>query len=336
MAPRISDLDYLENFLKANVPEVKFCVAHGQMPAGELEDLMTAFYEGEYDVLLSTTIVESGLDIPRANTLVIHKADRFGLAQLYQLRGRVGRSKLRAYAYLTTPADRVISPSAERRLRVLQSLDSLGAGFQLASHDLDMRGGGNLLGDQQSGHVKEVGVELYQQMLEDAVKALQSGQNTDEEVADEWSPQINLGMSVLIPAGYVEDLGVRLGLYRRLADLSTAPEREAFAAELIDRFGPLPKETQQLLDVTAVKVTCKALGISKLDAGPKGVVLSFRDDTAVDPAQLMMLVRSRPGKMKLRPDSKLVIMGVPADPAQRMNSVKGLMRELEATVSAPA
>ena len=194
-----------------------------------------------------------------------------------------------------------------------------------------MRGGGNLLGDQQSGHVREVGVELYQQMLEDAVKALQSGSNDVDDVADEWSPQINLGLSVLIPEGYVEDLGVRLGLYRRLADLATEQEREAFAAELIDRFGPLPKETQQLLDVTAVKVTCKSLGISKLDAGPKGVVLTFREDTAVDPAKLMMLVRSRPGKMKLRPDSKLVIMGVPADADARMLSVKGLLTELSAT-----
>ncbi|MDG1825590.1 MAG: transcription-repair coupling factor [Henriciella sp.] len=333
VAPRISDLTYLEDLLKNNVPEVKFCVAHGQMPAGELEDLMTAFYEGEYDVLLSTTIVESGLDIPRANTLIIHKADRFGLAQLYQLRGRVGRSKLRAYAYMTTPADRVISTTAERRLKVLQSLDSLGAGFQLASHDLDMRGGGNLLGDQQSGHVREVGVELYQSMLEDAVKALQSGANDAGDVADDWSPSINLGMSVLIPESYVEDLGVRLGLYRRLADLQTEQEREAFAAELIDRFGSLPEETKQLLDVTAVKVACKALGIGKLDAGPKGVVVTFRDDTVVDPAKLMVLVRSRPGKMKLRPDSKLVVMGVPPQPQARVRTVKGLLGELQAAVS---
>ncbi|MEO0549372.1 MAG: transcription-repair coupling factor [Pseudomonadota bacterium] len=336
VAPRIADLDYLENFLKANVPEVKFCVAHGQMPSGELEDIMTAFYEGEYDVLLSTTIVESGLDIPRANTLVIHKADRFGLAQLYQLRGRVGRSKLRAYAYLTTPADRVVSPSAERRLRVLQSLDSLGAGFQLASHDLDMRGGGNLLGDQQSGHVREVGVELYQSMLEDAVNALQAGASGEVDVADDWSPLINLGISVLIPEGYVEDLGVRLGLYRRLADLSTEQERESFAAELIDRFGPLPEETRQLLDVTEVKVACKTLGIAKLDAGPKGVVVTFRDDTRVDPMQLMQLVRSRPGKMKLRPDSKLVIMGVPGEAKARVRSIKGLLKELEAAASVAA
>ncbi len=328
VAPRIKDLTYLEDYLKANVPEVKFCVAHGQMPATELEDLMTAFYEGEYDVLLSTTIVESGLDIPRANTLIIHKADRFGLAQLYQLRGRVGRSKVRAYAYLTTPADRTISVTAERRLRVLQSLDSLGAGFQLASHDLDIRGGGNLLGDQQSGHIREVGVELYQSMLEDAVKALQSGASAAGDVQDDWSPQINLGVSVLIPESYVEDLGVRLGLYRRLAETETEQAREAFAAELIDRFGPLPEETKQLLDVTAVKVACKSLGVSKLDAGPKGVVLTFRNDTDVDPAQLMLLVRSRPGQMKLRPDSKLVVQGMPSDPITRIQRVKSLLKEL--------
>jgi transcription-repair coupling factor (superfamily II helicase) len=230
----------------------------------------------------------------------------------------------------------VISPAAERRLRVLQSLDSLGAGFQLASHDLDMRGGGNLLGDQQSGHVREVGVELYQSMLEDAVKALQSGANEATEVADDWSPAINLGLSVLIPEGYVEDLGVRLGLYRRLSELTSEQEREAFAAELIDRFGPLPDETKQLLDVTEVKVRCKALGIAKLDAGPKGIVLSFRDDTAVDPMQLMTLVRSRPGKMKLRPDSKLVIMGVPAESRARVQAVKGLLKELEGVAAVPA
>ena len=334
VAPRISDLSYLEDFLRANVPEVKFCVAHGQMPAGELEDLMTAFYEGEYDVLLSTTIVESGLDIPRANTLIIHKADRFGLAQLYQLRGRVGRSKVRAYAYLTTPRDRVITPNAERRLKVLQSLDSLGAGFELASHDLDMRGGGNLLGDQQSGHVREVGVELYQQMLEDAVNALQSGQNQQTEVADDWSPQIQLGLSVLIPETYVEDLSTRLGLYRRLADLQSETARESFAAELIDRFGPLPEATQQLLHVTAVKVACKQLGIERLDAGPKGVLMTFRKDTQIDPAALMQLIRAQPGKLKLRPDSKLVVSGLPSEARARVRKIQAVLAELQTTLQA--
>ena len=336
VAPRISDLDYLEAFMRDNVPEVSFVVAHGQMPPTELEDIMTAFYEGQYDVLLSTTIVESGLDIPRANTLLVHRADRFGLAQLYQLRGRVGRSKLRAYAYLTTPRDQVMTPGAERRLKILQSLDSLGAGFQLASHDLDMRGSGNLLGDQQSGHVREVGVELYQSMLEDAVNALKAGHSADDEdVADDWSPQINLGVAVLIPEEYVEDLSVRLGLYRRLADIDTDEGREGFAAELIDRFGPLPEETQQLLEVTNIKAACKSLGVAKVDAGPKGIVFAFREDTLVDPAELMTLVRSRPNLFRLRPDSKLVISHSPDDKAKRIKLVRSILAEL-ASVSANA
>ena len=335
VAPRIRDLDQLEEFLRENVPEVTFTVAHGQMTPTELEDIMTAFYEGEFDVLLSTTIVESGLDVPRANTLIIHRSDRFGLAQLYQLRGRVGRSKVRAYAYLTTPRDQVITPTAERRLRVLRSLDSLGAGFQLASHDLDIRGGGNLLGDQQSGHVREVGVELYQSMLEEAVNSLKSGGGADD-VAEEWSPQINMGAAVLIPEDYVEDLPTRLGLYRRLADIDTDTEREAFAAELIDRFGPLPDETSQLLEIAAIKADCKALGISKLDAGPKGAVFAFRDDTSVEPGPLMSLVQSRPSKLRLRPDSKLVYTLSDQDARARLAAVKGLLSELRGMALMPA
>ncbi len=331
VAPRIADLDELERFLREQVPEVSFVVAHGQMGPSELEDIMAAFYEGRFDVLLATTIVESGLDIPRANTLIIHRADRFGLAQLYQLRGRVGRSKLRAYAYFTVPREQVMTEGAEKRLRVLQSLDSLGAGFQLASHDLDMRGSGNLLGDQQSGQVREVGVELYQSMLEDAVRALQSGDGTGgaADVADDWSPQINLGLAVLIPDAYVEDLDVRLSLYRRLAAVETDEALEGFAAELIDRFGPMPDETRQLMDVTAIKARCKALGIAKLDAGPKGIVFTFRHDTPLSPERLMTIVRARPSQLRLRPDSKLVFLATAGDPHHRISQVKGLLRELE-------
>src|SRR6201996_9578013 len=199
--PRISDLNELAKFLREEVPEVKFVTGHGQLAPTQLEDVMAAFYEGRYDVLLSTSIVESGLDIPTANTLIVHRADMFGLAQLYQLRGRVGRAKARAFAYLTTPFERPITPLAEKRLHVLQSLDSLGAGFQLASHDLDIRGGGNLLGDEQSGHIRDVGVELYQQMLEDAVNELKSSGAGTSDLSQErgWSPQINTGAAVLIP-----------------------------------------------------------------------------------------------------------------------------------------
>jgi transcription-repair coupling factor (superfamily II helicase) len=227
------------------VPELKVGLAHGQMPPGELDDVMNAFYDGKYDVLLSTTIVESGLDIPSANTLIVHRADMFGLAQLYQLRGRVGRSKQRAYALFTLPANKKLTDTADRRLKVLQSLDTLGAGFQLASHDLDLRGGGNLLGEEQSGHIKEVGYELYQQMLEEAVAEVKG----DEDASDgNWSPQITIGTAVMIPESYVPDLQLRLALYRRLADLETPEQIDAFGAELIDRFGPLPEEVQHLLE----------------------------------------------------------------------------------------
>ena len=280
--------------------------AHGQMAPGVLDDVMNAFYDRKFEVLLSTTIVESGLDIPTANTMIVHRADMFGLAQLYQLRGRIGRSKVRAYAYLTTPAGRLLTPGAERRLRVLQSLDALGAGFTLASHDLDIRGAGNLLGDEQSGHIREVGMELYQEMLEEAVAALRSGRG-DEADDGEWSPQINLGASVLIPEGYVPDLDVRMSLYRRLASLEAQSEIDGFAAELIDRFGKLPGEVDQLLQIVAIKRLCRLAGVEKIDAGPKGAIISFRNNIFANPAGLMKMIGDNPKTFKVRPDQKVVI-----------------------------
>lgn len=290
------------------------------MAAGQLEDIMTAFYEGQYDVLVSTTIVESGIDIPTANTLVVHRADRFGLSQLYQLRGRVGRSKTRAYAYLTTPMHKNITDGADKRLKVLSSLDSLGAGFTLASHDLDLRGGGNLLGEEQSGHIKDVGVELYQSMLEEAVASLRG--ETDGEDDGEWSPQINAGGAVLIPDHYVPDLDVRLQLYRRLALLDDKAEREAYAAELIDRFGPLPDEVETLLRVVAVKTLCKRAGIAKVDAGPKGAVIHFRNDKFVDPPALIAHISKNAALFKVRPDHKLVLRSEWDEPDARLKAIE--------------
>ncbi|HJR83037.1 MAG TPA: transcription-repair coupling factor, partial [Sphingomicrobium sp.] len=237
VVPRIADLPDVEEWIREEVPEIKAVTAHGQMSPTEVEERMSAFYDRKYDVLVSTSIVESGLDIPSANTLIVHRADRFGLAQLYQLRGRVGRAKVRAYAYLTTPADRSITEGAQKRLQVLANLDSLGAGFQLASHDLDIRGAGNLLGDEQSGHIKEVGFELYQSMLEDAIVEQKAGGIAPRE---EFTPQINVDVPILIPEDYVPDLDLRMGLYRRLGELDDKHGVESFAAELIDRFGPLP------------------------------------------------------------------------------------------------
>ena len=286
------------------MPEVRVAVAHGQMPSAVLEDIMSAFYDGKYDVLLSTTIVESGLDIPTANTLIVHRADMFGLAQLYQLRGRVGRSKVRAYALFTLPAERKITPQAERRLKVLQSLDTLGAGFQLASHDLDIRGAGNLLGEEQSGHIKEVGFELYQQMLEEAVASLKAG--ITAPVADRWSPQITIGTPVLIPEDYVADLPVRLALYRRLAEIEDEREIDAFGAELVDRFGPLPDEVEHLLQIVAIKALCRRANVEKIEAGPKGAVLAFRDNTFANPEGLIAYIREQGAGARVRPDMKVV------------------------------
>ncbi|MES1198620.1 MAG: transcription-repair coupling factor [Pseudomonadota bacterium] len=327
VTPRIADLDEAAKFLRTNVPEISFVVAHGQMAPSQLDEIMTSFYDGAYDVLVSTSIVESGLDIPRANTLVVFRADMFGLAQLYQLRGRVGRSKVRAYAYLTTAAEQALTEGAEKRLKVLSSLDNLGAGFTLASHDLDMRGGGNLLGEEQSGHIREVGVELYQSMLEEAVTALREGR--DDTVSEKsWSPQINVGASVLIPEDYVADLTVRLALYRRLADLDTDQEREAFAAELIDRFGPLPAEADQLIAVAALKALCRQCQIAKLDAGPKGAVLTFRESGYPDPMALVRYVQERPDDFKMRPDGKLVVQGGWPEATLRLKALRGVLESL--------
>ena len=331
VVPRIADLAEAEEFLREYVPEVKFIAAHGQMAAGEIEDKMTAFYDGKYDVLVSTTIVESGLDIPTANTLVVHRADMFGLAQLYQLRGRVGRSKARAYAYLTVPPYRTLTPAAEKRLRVLQSLDSLGAGFSLASHDLDIRGAGNLLGDEQSGHIKEVGYELYQEMLEEAVASMR-GSGTEE---GQWSPQINVGTPVLIPEGFVPDLDARMALYRRLSDVETRAEIDGFAAELIDRFGKLPEEVEFLLKIVEIKGLCRIANVEKIEAGPKGIVLSLRENTFPNPAALVELINDERGKAKLRPDHKLVFMRDWATPAERLAGTHRLMSTL-AKLAGPA
>jgi len=307
VVPRIKDLPEIEEFLKTQVPEVSYVIAHGQMAAGELDDRMNAFYDGKYDVLLATTIIESGLDIPTANTMIIHRADMYGLAQLYQIRGRVGRSKTRAYAYLTTKPRAKLTPQAEKRLRVLGSLDSLGAGFTLASQDLDIRGAGNLLGEEQSGNVREVGYELYQSMLEEAITRIKSGELEGLSEPDgQWSPNINLGVSVLIPEDYVPDLDVRLGLYRRLSGLTTKVELEGFAAELIDRFGKLPKEVNTLLLVVRIKAECKKAHTARLDTGPKGATIQFHMDKFANPAGLVEFIQDQKGLAKVK-DNKIVV-----------------------------
>ncbi|HSM97288.1 MAG TPA: transcription-repair coupling factor [Rhizomicrobium sp.] len=327
VCPRIADLREAQEFLTATVPEIKSAIGHGQMTPDALEDVMTSFYEGKIDVLISTNIVESGLDIPTANTMVVHRADMFGLSQLYQLRGRIGRSKQRAYAYLTTPADRKLTETADRRLQVLQSLDQLGAGFSVASHDMDIRGAGNLLGEEQSGHVREVGIELYQEMLEEAVSQLRAG-GDGGDIQDQWSPTINIGAAVLIPESYVSDLNVRMALYRRLATLEDSTEIERFAAELIDRFGKLPDEVKHLLEIVAIKRLCRVALVEKIEAGPKGATLTFRNSQFPNPMGLVRLINEHQSTMKVRPDQKVVIVRDWPTPEMRLKGAQNLLGQL--------
>ncbi|MBB4569594.1 transcription-repair coupling factor [Rhizobium leucaenae] len=325
VCPRLADLADIHAFLQSDVPELKVAVAHGQMPAGELEDIMNAFYEGRYDVLLSTTIVESGLDVPTANTLIVHRADMFGLAQLYQLRGRVGRSKVRAFALFTLPVNKVLTTTAERRLKVLQSLDTLGAGFQLASHDLDIRGAGNLLGEEQSGHIKEVGFELYQQMLEEAVAEVKG---IDEIQDTGWSPQISVGTPVMIPDDYVPDLHLRMALYRRLGEITEIKEIDSFGAEMIDRFGPMPLEVQHLLKIVYIKSLCRIANVEKLDAGPKGVVVQFRNKEFPNPANLVGYIAKQGTMAKIRPDQSVFLTRDLPTPEKRLQGAAVVMTQL--------
>ncbi|MFA7585592.1 MAG: transcription-repair coupling factor, partial [Novosphingobium sp.] len=330
VVPRIADMAEVEEWLHKTVPEIKAVTAHGQMGAGEVEERMSAFYEKKYDVLLSTTIVESGLDIPSANTIIIHRADRFGLAQLYQLRGRVGRSKLRAYAYLTTPADTQLSEVAEKRLKVLGDLDTLGAGFQLASHDLDIRGAGNLLGDEQSGHIREVGFELYQSMLEDAILEAKAGAAGLERSTSGLSPQITVDAPIMIPEDYVPDLAVRMALYRRLNEAEDSREIDALSAEMIDRFGPLPAPTENLVKLIEIKRQAITAHIAKIDVGAKGTLVSFHNDNFPDPAGLVSYAQRLEGTVKLRPDSKLVVTRAWGDPKARLHGLFQLTKGLAA------
>ncbi|WP_102223293.1 transcription-repair coupling factor [Acidimangrovimonas sediminis] len=336
VVPRISDLPEIEEFLREQVPEVSYVVAHGQMAAGDLDERMNAFYDGKYDVLLSTTIVESGLDIPTANTMIVHRADRFGLSQLYQIRGRVGRSKTRAYCFLTTKPRAPLTDQAMKRLRLLGSLDSLGAGFSLASQDLDLRGAGNILGEEQSGHISEVGYELYQHMLEETIAKIRSGELEGLSAPDDqWAPQINLGVPVLIPEEYVPDLDVRLGLYRRLSGLTTKVELEGFAAELIDRFGTLPKEVNTLLLIVRIKALCKRAGIARLDGGPKGATLQFHQDKFANPAGLVEFLQAQNGLAKVK-DNKVVIRRDWGSDADKIRGAFAIARDLAEKVPGKA
>ncbi|MBR5130265.1 MAG: transcription-repair coupling factor [Alphaproteobacteria bacterium] len=331
VCPRISDMNEVEDVLKKLVPDIKVVKAHGQMAATQLEKIMTDFADKKYDVLLATSIIESGLDMPSVNTMIVYRSDMFGLAALYQLRGRVGRGKVRAYAYLTTPPHQRLSETAQKRLNVMQSLDSLGAGFTLASHDLDIRGAGNLLGQEQSGHIKEIGVALYQKMLADAVKKLryekQSGAK-EKVIDDDFSPQISIGLPVLIPDTYVADLDLRMELYRRIGDIETSEEIESLRAELVDRFGSYPVEVDNLLNTVSLKLLAKSAHIDRIDAGPKGANISFYQNIFQNPAGLVDYISKQMGTIRIKPDQKLLVMRPWDKPTDRLIGVQKIVQKI--------
>lgn len=328
VTPRVEGIERLADNLRKIVPEAKIRVAHGQMNRDELDDVMTDFYDGQFNVLVSTTIVESGIDVPKANTIIINQANRFGLAQLYQLRGRVGRSKVRAYAYLLLPHGGRMTDQAHKRLQVLQRLDGLGAGFTLASYDLDIRGPGNLLGDEQSGHIREVGFELYNQMLKEAIDAIRYGHKYSDETSTEWSPALNLGLTYRIPEDYVADLSLRMQMYRRLS--SEAEGIEDLRDEMRDRFGELPQEVEALLEVVKLRNRCKVLGIEKVDVGDKGTVVAFRNGKFENPQGLLQYILSQPGLVSLRPDHKIVLHRRWLDAKTRLRGMQEFLTQLEA------
>ncbi len=330
VCPRVADLDKIARRLRQYVPEVKFAIANGQMTPTTLENVMSDFYDGAFDVLLSTNIIESGIDIPRANTLLIHRSDLFGLSQLYQLRGRIGRAKVRGYAYLTYPEGQVLSTDAQKRLEVIQSLDTLGAGFTLASHDMDIRGAGNLVGEEQSGHIREVGIELYQHMLEEAIASLKAEGLGETYVSSDWTPQISLSLSVLIPESYVADLGLRLSLYKRLSELITREEIDFFGVELVDRFGPLPQEVKNLLEVIYLKSLSRQANIEKVEVGPKGVVIGFYQNTFKNPNLLIGHIADQKGTAKIRPDQRIVYIRSFETPEARLKGTRKILEDLAA------
>jgi transcription-repair coupling factor (superfamily II helicase) len=327
VCPRLHDLPKIQEKLEKLLPDLKIAYAHGQIPAATLEKTMLDFDDGKYDLLLSTNIIESGLDVPRANTLIVHRTDLFGLGQLYQLKGRVGRGKAKGYAYFTTPENNKLSKLAEKRLEVLQSLSHLGAGFSLASYDLDIRGAGNILGEEQSGHIREVGIELYQNLLSEAIIKAKESSSKDHDLTL-WSPQIHLGLTVLIPESYVADLSVRLTLYRRIASLETREEIDSMAAEMIDRFGPLPDPVSNLFEMILCKQMCFKASIEKIDIGPKGIVLSFYQNQCPYTEKLVEFITKQAGTVKIRPDNKLVFLRSSQNAKDRVNLIKHILSQL--------
>jgi len=324
----VETIDNMAQKLQALVPEARVQVAHGQMRERDLERVMRDFYHQRFNLLVCTTIIESGIDIPSANTILMNRADKLGLAQLHQLRGRVGRSHHRAYAYLITPPAGVMTADAKKRLEAIESLEELGAGFTLATHDLEIRGAGELLGEEQSGQIQEVGFSLYMDLLERAVDALKAGRTVELDRPLDHGAEIDLGLPALLPADYLPDVHGRLVLYKRIASAADAEELKELQVEMIDRFGLLPESARNLFAITELKLAVQPLGIRKIEAGPTGGRILFGERPAIDPARLIRLMQSRPKEFRMEGGDKLRFFSDLADPARRVERVGELIRQL--------
>lgn len=328
VTPRVKYMDSLKEQLEALVPEVKIASAHGKMAAGKLDDIMNDFYDGKYDVLLSTMIVESGLDIPSANTLIVDHANMLGLAQSYQIRGRVGRSNVKAYAYFTYPSRTRLSENAARRLDILQSLQDLGSGFSISSHDMDIRGYGNLVGEEQSGHVKEVGLELYQEMLTEALKELAlPNQERGLEADHSYSPILNLGIAARIPEEYIADSNLRFSLYRKVSSIESSLELEDIKIEFIDRFGAMPCEVNALFSVIEIRQLAKKANIEKIDMGGGVASIKFRNDQPFYVDKVMSFVSNNAKEVSITPEQKLIIKNPRFNEENAVKVLKGILEE---------
>jgi transcription-repair coupling factor (superfamily II helicase) len=316
--------------LKTLVPEARIGIGHGQLRERELEKVMTDFYHKRNNLLVCTTIIETGIDIPNANTIIIDRADKFGLAQLHQLRGRVGRSHHQAYAYLLTPPIANMTTDAGKRLEAIAQASDLGAGFTLATHDLEIRGAGELLGEGQSGQMQSVGFTLYMEMLEQAIQSMRDGKTPNPDAPLKHGPEINLRLQALIPEDYLPDVHNRLILYKRISNASNDTQLHELQVEMIDRFGLLPEPVKSLFRITTLKLRASALGIAKVDAGDKGGRIEFNSDTTIDPYKLVTLVQSQPRRFKLEGASQLRFNVEMTTPELRTQTVENLLNELSA------
>ena len=301
----VKSIERTAEHLQEIIPQARICIAHGQMAERDLEKVMADFYHKRYNLLVCTTIIETGIDIPNANTILIHRADKFGLAQLHQLRGRVGRSHHQAYAYLLLPGQSRLNRDAQKRIEAIQAATTLGAGFTLASHDLEIRGAGELLGDEQSGHMQKIGFSLYTELLEEAVEAIKAGKTPSLELDLNKSIEVNIRIPALIPEDYLPDVHTRLIMYKRIASSIDEEDLRELQVEMIDRFGLLPKPLKLLFALTELKLRAQKFGIKKIDANVNSGRIEFNETTMVDPLSLIQLIQEDPMHFKLTSGNQL-------------------------------